>query len=113
MNLHLWADINFAAAYKAEDLHVDFTVYEVAGTETIDGAEVPTFSDGDCGFTREIEKAEKFARGFVKWDGCSNWEFFTEECMFHACERKTLVAVGEALARCRDLASVVLNRSFD
>ena len=28
--------------------------------------------------------------GFVKWDGCSNWNLGKSQCMLHACSRKDL-----------------------
>lgn len=56
-------------------------------------------------------KGDLFADGFIKWDGCSNWSFQTEQCMFHACDRERLVAVGEALAKCWDESAVIMKES--
>lgn len=32
-----------------------------------------------------ISDEELRLSGFVKWDGCSNWDYHTEDCMAHFC----------------------------
>ena len=42
--------------------------------------------------------------GYVKWDGCSNWEFPSVELgMFHGCHRSNLTDFGELMAKCWDM----------
>lgn len=59
---------------------------------------------------RDISKAELFAHGDVKWDGCSNWSFdASERVMFHQCTRKGLEDFGKLLTTCWDIAKKELN----
>lgn len=52
------------------------------------------------------------AKGSVKWDGCSNWQFNTHECMLHACDRKRLEALGDILAKCWDATKDVIPETW-
>lgn len=49
-----------------------------------------------------LEDAEVFARGRVKWDGCSDWKFGDNGMHIHACDRQRLVNFGLVLAACWD-----------
>lgn len=50
------------------------------------------------------EHEKPLIAGYVKWDGCSNWNFpSTNDCMFHGCERSDLTDFGELMAICRDM----------
>ncbi len=57
-------------------------------------------------------KGDVFATGGVKWDGCSNWSFKTDACMFHACDRKYLEAIGEILGKCWDATATVIPETW-
>ena len=86
-------------AYEAE-----FKVYEIVSRKE-DGT--PYFRTGKCGpsETEDFSKAEVFASGFVKWDGCSNWNFDANEgVMMHGCRRTDLLDWGLVLAKCWDMA---------
>lgn len=50
--------------------------------------------------------------GSVKWDGCSNWEFNSDQCLFHFCGISGVEALGGALRRCYEIAAKHLS-SFD
>ena len=66
--------------------HVDYEIYE----------------ENDC--CNPHEPVKPIISGFVKWDGCSNWDFpSTKDCMFHGCERSDLTDFGELMAICHDM----------
>lgn len=55
--------------------------------------------------TEDRNLAEVFLRGFIKWDGCSNWNFDCQEsCMIHFCGRGDAAGVGKLFDRLYDLA---------
>jgi hypothetical protein len=53
--------------------------------------------------TPDIEKAEKFLHGGIKWDGCSNWDFHTDQCLAHFCGRKNATSIGRLIDRMYDI----------
>jgi hypothetical protein len=61
--------------------------------------ETTSYDEVDCVIT-ETEKGDHFAKGWVKWDGCSNWKFTEQNCMHHQCGKDGLSAIGEILAAC-------------
>jgi len=81
-------------------ISVDWKIWEISRWERQEGKDVAF-------------KGDLFADGFIKWDGCSNWSFHTETCMFHACDRERLVAIGEALAKCWDESAVIMEESWN
>lgn len=52
-------------------------------------------SDG----TTDFAEGEGFLSGSIKWDGCSNWDFHTDECMAHFCGRKHATSIGRLMDR--------------
>jgi len=52
------------------------------------------------------------AEGDVKWDGCSNWKFNTEEVMLHACSKDDLLRIGRILAACHDKAKELFGAAW-
>ena len=104
-----WKDLDVTVVVEVEDYCVSFKIYEVIGwTQGASGEwDVPDYQRDDakdCGdWTDSVDDAELFMRGFVKWDGCSNWSFdSTQKCMYHACGRPGLTRIGEVMARCWD-----------
>jgi hypothetical protein len=47
--------------------------------------------------TFDFAAGETFLSGDVKCDGCSNWDFHTEETMSHFCGREQATGVGRLL----------------
>lgn len=57
----------------------------------------------------DIESAEVFVHGTVKWDGCSDWHFDEQERgTLHECGRTGLVNIGNVMAICWDWAAELL-----
>lgn len=58
----------------------------------------------DNGHTQEYSEGDVFFAGGIKWDGCSNWNFF-EEGYAHFCELGDLQDISPILELCWDLAA--------
>jgi hypothetical protein len=83
---------------------MEFTVFEIAGygenKETHEWT-VPLFGDNcEDGETPKTP----FWVGSIKWDGCSNWDFRTNECMAHFCGPKHATSIGRLMGKLYDLA---------
>lgn len=50
------------------------------------------------GWTKDVEKAERLLRGYVKWDECANLQL-DDGGYWHTCERRQVQALGVALDR--------------
>lgn len=89
--------------------HVDYWIYDIFGTDEngalswVDKEK----SNGD-GFTEKLEEASLWAHGYVKWDGCSNWDFdIAKKYKLHACTRKELTRIGSILTICWDWTKAI------
>lgn len=58
--------------------------------------------------TSKFEDAERYVRGSVKWDGCSDLSFDDNNCALHFCSREDLGKVGRLLEALYDLAAEVI-----
>lgn len=63
---------------------VDFAAWQVVGWNGSQESDGLLFSEGDCNtITSDRAKLTPTARGYIKWDGCSEWEWPTED--WHLC----------------------------
>ncbi len=68
-------------------------------------------SDWSPNFVDNLEDADKFLRGHVKWDGCSNWEIEPDQiAMLHFCDKEQAQNVGVLFGRIYDLAAKFIPR---
>lgn len=44
------------------------------------------------------------AKGYVKWDGCSNWDISPENVMIHFCSGTDIKEFGQILESCYEYA---------
>jgi hypothetical protein len=84
------------------DHWIDFRIYEVAG-ETDQGA--PLYPTGDGDFVEDTDTAEELGHGHIKWDGCSDWDFNTDDCMKHFCGREDVQRFGRMMEHLYDIAA--------
>lgn len=89
-------------SFTKGDPIVDFKAYEIIGHEGKDFT-IPTYEGiGGCGaddkMTNEVEKANVFIHGTVKWDGCSH-VYFGDEGYIHLCGSRYFVSIGELLKK--------------
>lgn len=88
-----WTDQWFTAfATVRNEREVDFRIFKHEGQSLID--DEPSFHSETPDLT-----------GWVKWDGCSNWEV---DGYFHGCSRAELEQLGQTLVLCWDWAAELL-----
>ena len=98
-----WDDIAYTVTAEYKSHSVDIEVFSHVGV--MENGE-HLFDLGDCNTTDDITEAIPAFTGFVKWDGCSNWDLSSPDgVMFHACDQETLRDVGELLSRCYGLGA--------
>lgn len=88
-------EMPYAASVENYEYHADFKVYRVWQVlEPWDGVGFQRKgSDIEPDFVQLVEEAEVFLSGFVKWDGCSNWDF--GEGSIHFCDVDSAAEIGE------------------
>lgn len=100
-------DIEFTVLMikKDDDAHVDFKAYSVAGTY-LDGTYLYNQAESDSFEpTKNIDKAQVFLSGHIKWDGCSNMKFDEQDhVMLHFCKKKSAQDVGKLMGYLYDMA---------
>lgn len=73
--------------YKGKVYHVDFTVLKLHG---LDDAGAPMWQRADSHFSPDpvgdIDLAEWYMRGTLKWDGCVDYEINRAHSSLHACD---------------------------
>jgi len=56
--------------------------------------------------TSIIEEAEDYVHGFIKWDGCSNWEYSKDtDIMIHFCGSNEAEFAAKVIPLCYKIAS--------
>lgn len=102
----IWRDIGYTAIVtpteNAPEHVMDVRVHEIADW----GREGPSYrTKGDCNlFAASVENAEVFLEGFVRWDGCSNWNFEAYGTWIHFCGKQKAIDLGVLLGRLYDVA---------
>ena len=90
-NYRVWSGIKFTAVHLPDEysqeteeggpISAHFKVYEIEGYEIDEEGEytIPIYekSTVKCVLMRttSLTEAEPLLEGWIKWDGCSNWEF--------------------------------------
>lgn len=105
-----WFDIGHTAVAVpcpgSEDHVVDVRIFTIVSTSppaefAKDGLNFPS--------TPDIDSADVYLSGSIKWDGCSNWHFDAQDdAMLHFCSRKEAGDIGELLRRLYDLAAEII-----
>jgi hypothetical protein len=101
-------DDNFTVVYDIENVSVDFKVYEIIAND-----DKPYYEGiGGCGaddkMTQDIEKANIYLTGKVKWDGCSHY-YFGDEGYMHLCGDNSIIELSKIIkkvyCRCYELGT--------
>lgn len=108
-------DIGFSVvATLGENKHfVEFLAYKHL-TETTFKTDPPirTFIADDsevCDIpTEDIENAEIYLEGTIKFDGCSNWDFKTDEELKHFCSVEKVEEFGELMRRTYNIFDIIM-----
>jgi hypothetical protein len=92
-------DLEFTIVANPKDLHVDYTIYDMAAVVPVLWRRVGATDGFDM--TDNIEDAEMYLHGEVKWDGCSNWYFDEQDrVMLHGCSKSDVQRFGDVMALC-------------
>lgn len=82
--------------HDATQYKVEFKVFEVNGA--YEGEETKWV----------IADEQPILNGEVKWDGCSNWDYLTNECMAHYCGVSGVKRFGDMQVHLYALASELM-----
>jgi len=63
--------------------------------------------------TSDVERADLYASGAIRFDGCANVDWHTSECMQHACGREDMTRIGPLFDRLYDLAALAMPEHAD
>lgn len=102
-------DLWYTVEATVGEYSVGFHIFKIEAYEGLTQDDSPLYDKKEQEFsgdhTSDITEAEVFCHGNVKWDGCSNWYFDSQDdCYLHGCEREHLVNIGLILAACWDMA---------
>lgn len=110
MFIKTWPELMFTAVATPKEYYVEYRIYEVAGLgyddtgnlTVADWTRAGALSTPDS--VDNLEEAQLFAHGRVKWDGCSDFvlDEMTSGDAMHHCNRKGLENIGKVLAACWD-----------
>lgn len=96
-------DLDFTVVAEPNSHYVDYIIYDIKGWVEGDTPGVfdkPLWGDYQVDVD-DLENAEPYIHGEVKWDGCSNWHFDEQDrIMLHGCCKKDIQRFGDVLARC-------------
>lgn len=98
-------DLEFVVVASAGEYHVDYWIYDILGIEV--GTEKVLYhkAGGDgCDPVENIDEAEVYMHGSVKWDGCSNWNLQLDD----DCSRVEIGRISAILAACWDMTAKLL-----
>lgn len=99
---------NYGISTSLNTHSIDFIIKKIIGEHISGGSDLPgawLYEDKNCNTTTDFNEAESFLTGNIKWDGCSNWNFHTDDCMKHFCGRKDAVSIGELMNHLYQIAS--------
>lgn len=101
--------VRYRPADGAPEHVMDFEVYEIMG-EAQNGEVILQ----EAGLSiRDIDHAERYLHGHVKWDGCSNWSFDEQDrCMLHFCGMHDVENLKALFARMYAIADEQLRASI-
>ena len=100
-------DLGFFVTAEPFDYYVEFKIYQVEGV--MENGQPLFHQLGAISYPApvdQIEEAEIYASGSVKWDGCSNWRFDEQDrVMLHGCNKDHLLNLGKILAECWEMTA--------
>lgn len=101
-----WKDIAYAVVAELGDnkLYIKVKVLNIFGYDENNAVFYRLQDSTSPVPTEDIEKAEVFLQGSIKWDGCSNLQFKDGDCLLHFCDKKDAMNVGVLMGRLYDLA---------
>lgn len=107
LSYHIRHTADFTYTAEVFEYRVEFKAYVIMARSRPDGSPMWRKIGASGGFdvVDDLQEAEVYLHGRVKWDGCSDWHFDEQDRVaLHGCSRKDLLALGEVMAACWDLA---------
>lgn len=96
--LEIYEDLSVAVIYRKEESSINFSVHDIVYFD--DGE--PVFEGiGGCGAdeksTKDVNIANAYIKGIIKWDGCSHVYFGDNEGYIHLCGSSDFTRIGKLL----------------
>jgi hypothetical protein len=92
-------DLGFTIVADPKEHRVDYAIYDMAAVDPLLWPCVGGITGSDM--TGNLEDAEVYLHGEVKWDGCSNWHFDEQDrVMLHGCSKSDVQRFGDVMALC-------------
>lgn len=116
------AEGEFTIIAEVHEYRMEFTAYECTGVWRKEGSGVWEIcyekkdAHSSPAPTEDIEKAERYAYGSIKWDGCINWQYRPDYGVdyLHLCGRsgakKEAEKLGDLFDRLYDAVNELLPR---
>lgn len=106
----VWRDIDFGAIMEVADdperRDVSFKVFRLHDLwNYVTHDERWEYDADDATWVNAMNHGKPLLTGWVKWDGCSDWNPGEGFWCYRGCEREHLINLGVALARCWDEAA--------
>jgi hypothetical protein len=103
-------DIGYTIKADYKEYHIDFYVYRnmTYGLDADENDSVVWLKKNGTWQeeTSNIEEAETYVHGFIKWDGCSNWEYNKDsDIMIHFCGSNEAEFAAKVIPLCYKIAS--------
>lgn len=109
VNVEHLREMGFTVKSMVHNGYVEFWIYNIVGERESTTGGLAWDRKGDStgmNPAENLEDAQVFLSGSVKWDNCSNWSFdMMESGLMHSCDRRGLQRVGDVMAYCWDYAS--------
>lgn len=98
-------DFTIKYNHNTNAVSVEFEIYEIVAHSQGDTDEfdVPFYEKKDAkgseDMTQNIEEAQTFIRGIVKWDGCSHFYFGDNEGYIHLCGKFEIEKIAQVIKK--------------
>ncbi len=96
--------LGFTVVAEPQDMSVYYTIYDHEGKD-LEGNFLYHEAGATCNPSPvdNLDEAEPYLHGIVKWDGCSDWHFDEQDrVMLHGCSREDVVRFGMIIGECWD-----------
>lgn len=101
-------------AYDKHSHHIDFVImseFGEAGGEVIYGDSLSYATESQIKNGKYDDFKEDNSHGFIKWDGCSNWNF-GGDMMVHFCCMEHMQQLTNAVQECHEIAKGIFGDEY-
>ena len=101
-------DFMYTIMYSVKPYHVDFIIHQAESEDADGNRNFIPITENWTAYDKEPNTESEILRGYVKWDGCTNWET-AKGRMVHCCYREEIASFGDILGQCYDLGKLCPN----